>query len=148
MKKLFFIGACFILALSAKAQTVTQAQLQGKWRLVGFVNYNGAVDVVKGTWKLNEGVKETDENAVELYKGIIAQGKDAVLEIKGATATQQLSDGKYEAIFTLEDKNGKTYMTMDEGTTGSPQVFIKDGQMHLLDEDTKIDMEMIYGPVK
>ena len=147
MKKLFLL-LLVAASFAAQAQTVTQKDLQGKWKLVTFINENGTVDIAKGTWKLNAGAEDAKDNAAELYEGIIAQSKDAVLVIKGDTASQVVEGQEFETQYSLEDKNGKTYITMDQGTTGAPQVFIKDGQMHVLDENHELDMEMIYSPVK
>lgn len=143
MKKLLLAALFAATGFAAKAQTVTQQQLQGKWRLATVVNESGTVDVIKGTWKLNEDVKDKEVQE-ELFNDIVLQAQDAVLTIAGDNATQTVMGQEYKSHFTLEDKDGKTYIAMEEGTTGVPQIYVQDGRMHLADEG----MEMIYIPIK
>jgi hypothetical protein len=143
MKKLLLAAFFILAALATQAQTATQQQLQGKWRLATLKDDSGSVDVIKGTWKLNEGVK--DKEMIEgMYNDIVLQAQDAVLVIADDTASQVIMGQEYKAHYTLEDKEGKTYITMYEGTTGIPQIYVKDGKMFLVDEE----MEMVYVPVK
>jgi hypothetical protein len=122
--------------------------MQGKWTLTEFINNEGKIDVAKGTWELNDKGKAKKQATEELYQGIIAQAKGAVLIIKGEVASQSVLGKDFEASFALENKDGKTFMTMDDGTSGSPQVYIKDGKMHIIDTAEDIDMHMVYSPVK
>lgn len=143
MKKLLLAAVFAATGFATQAQTVTQQQLQGKWRLATVVNESGTVDVIKGTWKLNEDVKDKEVQE-ELFNDIVLQAQDAVLTIAGDNATQTVMGQEYKSHFTLEDKDGKTYIAMEEGTTGVPQIYVQDGRMHLADEG----MEMIYVPIK
>jgi hypothetical protein len=139
MKKLLFTALFMLAAFVVKAQTVTQAQLQGKWRMATFIDQNGTVDIIKGTWKVNEGVP-FKEQVEEMYNDIVLQAQEAVLTIKDNTAMQVVGGHEFGGVYTLDEKDGKTYFHMDKGVTGVPHVFVQDNFMHLSDDD----FEMVY----
>ncbi|KOS07810.1 hypothetical protein AM493_18440 [Flavobacterium akiainvivens] len=145
MKKLLLTAGFMLAAVALHAQTITQEQLQGKWRLVTYNDNNGSIDIVKGTWKVNDDV-QNKVSIEEQYNDIVLQAQEAVLTIKGNTASQTVMGEEHSGSFTLQDKDGKTYMTVDQDTTTVPQVFIKDNALHLA--DAGVGMEMIYKPIK
>ncbi len=143
MRKLLLAAFFTLAAIALQAQTVTKDQLQGKWRLIMFNDDSGSIDIVKGTWKIKDNVEDKDA-VEEQYNNIVLQAQDAILTIKDNMAAQVVGGQEYKGVFTLQEKDGKTYIKIDEGTTGVPQVFFKDGKMHLDDQG----MEMVYEPVK
>ncbi|MES2486922.1 MAG: hypothetical protein V4581_13380 [Bacteroidota bacterium] len=148
MKKMYFLAMLVFTALAVQAQTVTKEQLQGKWRMVSFSDENGSADVLNGTWKINDKPTMPKNEVESQYKSIVEQTKDALLKIEGNTASQIVLGEEFKGQFTLEDKNGKTYMTMDEerGMSSKPQIYIEKGQMHIIDNEIKA--HLVYNMVK
>ena len=147
MKKIYFLALFVFTAVATKAQTVTQAQLQGKWKMVGFKDENGSVDVANGTWKVNDNSVSPKEDVDEQYNYIVEQAREALLKIEGNTASQVVMSKEMSSKFTLEYKDGKTYLvTEGRGQADMVQVFIDKGQMHLV--NTQIKAEMVYNRVK
>jgi len=148
MKKMYFFAMLVFTAFAVQAQTVTKEQLQGKWRMVSFTDENGSADVLNGTWKINDKPAMPKDQVERQYEGIVSQAKDAVLKIEGNTASQMVLGEEFKGQFTLEDKNGKTYMAMDEegGQSSTPQIYIEKGQMHIIDNEIKA--HLVYNFVK
>jgi sugar lactone lactonase YvrE len=146
MKKLLLAAAFMLAVFSAQAQTVTQAQMQGKWRMASATNPFGTVDIIKGTWKLNEKGLENKEANEEMFNGIVLQAQDAVLVISGNTVTNHVAQQELGGEYSLEVVDGKTYMSVDDGSSGKPQVFFKGGDMYFTDAAEGV--EIIYKQIK
>lgn len=145
MKKLLFTTLLTLGAFAAQAQTATPAQLQGSWRMAAFIDQFGTIDIIKGTWKINEGLSGIHKEQVEeMFNDVVLRSQDAVLTIKDDTATQTMAGKEFKGTYTLEDKDGKTFMHMSNNTTGTPQVFVQDNFMHLSDKG----FEMVYVKIQ
>ncbi|RYE18741.1 MAG: hypothetical protein EOP51_21310 [Sphingobacteriales bacterium] len=147
MKKMYLLCAFMLTAMSAGAQEVTQQELQGNWTMSYFKDENGTANVAEGTWKVNDKPTVAKEQVEEQYEFIIQQAKGAVLKIEGAAISQVVMGEEHKAELKLENKDGKTYMIVDEqGRQDRPQVFIDKGQLHVIDSEIKA--ELVYVRAK
>jgi hypothetical protein len=147
MKKMYILFAFMLTAIAANAQTVTLKELQGKWKMIEFSDANGSASVAKGTWAVKPDAAMPKAEAEEQYKTIIAQAKDAVLVFNGNNVSQVIQGKPFSTTFKLEDRDGKTFLVAEEkNNSGTPYVFIKNGQLHFV--DTEIKAELIYSSVK
>ncbi|KOS07812.1 hypothetical protein AM493_18450 [Flavobacterium akiainvivens] len=142
MKKLLFILA-LLCGLGLQAQVVTQAEVQGTWKIIFVDNHEAKIDIEKGSWVIKDetpAVTYTSGNS--FYEEMMASAKKIRFEFKDSTITS-VNDGQRESkVFKLEVKDGKTYMGV-ENEEDVLWIYIKDGKMHYQDE--KEGMQFVFA---
>lgn len=139
MKKIV-LAAFMLLAFAMQAQTVTEANLQGTWRMAFVTNEMGTVDIAKGTWQLKEKNNGTPNSADEMFNDMVLMAQETKMVFKGNTVSWVVSGKEHTSGFTLKDKDGKTYITMDDDAEHAMHVFFKDGNMYM----TAAGVEIVY----
>jgi hypothetical protein len=153
MKKaltLFFMLA----ALALQAQTVTQENLQGRWRLSTYAAEGYSVDFIKQTYTISEEMRKKhdaeDIAAMENDLQIVTEmGQGMELEFKGNTLirTQHIGSEVVTDERDFKIENGLLVLPAKEGSMQQGQsssISIKEGNLVLLDED----VETIYSKIK
>lgn len=137
MKNIILTLTCFLLALPAFSQKLTQKDLQGKWVLVTYSTINASLDVTTGKATVTDTGKslgpEFGQRIIADMESYAENLKIATLEISGNHFEQVVYDVVKAGPFTIEDKEPNQILNaaFDDGTNASMMVGMKEGKLYL-----------------
>ena len=141
MKTLLLSISFFLTITFARAQSITQENLQGNWKICAF-NVNGIIwdfksDVVTLPAEYDNsslGPSQKEAMIADIRAGL-ADYKDGSFIVKGNYVEQSMAGQTASGTFTLQEQNKKWYIniTNDDAakTTETLMVALKDGKMQL-----------------
>lgn len=131
MKHLFLILAFAVGTIAGKAQTVTQEEMQGKWRIAAYNPYYdyGSIDVENGTYTISDNADDK-QDAENKLKQTLQESKDYVMTISDDKITEEIAGKKKKTKFTLADFKNKTYIGGIVKSGLKPIVYLKDGKLY------------------
>ncbi len=147
MKKMFMIAVLMLVALSLKAQTVTQENLQGRWDLI-FMEANGiTIDLQKKSYVVSDKAKEEFAGDMEMIDLGMQQLFEAdfrlSMEFKGTQSMLLLHKGQDNqtkaGTYVIEPGIPQRLTITDEdGEKKTEGIAFKDGNLEVKDaEGTK-----------
>ena len=143
MKKLM-LALAFISVISVQAQSITQHQLEGAWRMAFATNQMGTVDISKGTWQLKEKNNGAPNEADEMFNDMVLIAQETKMVFKENTVSWIVSGKEHAKGFTLKESEGKTFIIMDSDAEHAMHVFFKDGNLYM----AATDVELVYKRIK
>jgi hypothetical protein len=151
MKKLLYVFVACCFATMASAQTVTEKDLQGNWKMASFFTSGITLDIATSAVTISEELKsqitpDIEEQINTGMQAAAAQLKDSSLTINGKNLSQKIAGTEKKGTYVLKDLEGKQYIaiTYDDGTSNEVSVTIKDKQLHITRSENGQEAEFIY----
>jgi hypothetical protein len=144
MKKLLLAAVFTLAAFAAKAQTVTQANLQGKWSMVSMDSEGVLINLEKKTFTISQEIKDEMGGDTSMVEKQLQQMLDSnmklFIEFKGAEAIFiQEMDGQAQsdpATYVLKDGTPQILETTTaDGVKDANEIVLKDGILEITAQD-------------
>ena len=139
MKKLVYLCVAICFSTLATAQKVTQADLQGTWKMISFAGGGVNVDVLAEKFTVDPEIEKqlTAETKQQMELGMLQameMFKESYAVIDGANLKQSMGPQEQKGTFTMKEQDGKQFLVLT--VAGAPAtedlgVSIVDKKLHI-----------------